>query len=93
MVGKSPDRLKLPETILSLFPVLVSTIFFVVTPMSDSGESKETITVEDLENLVGELRMMARRLLVNEGRNHSFTPTALAMSALPALCRCHCTTL
>ena len=50
--------------------------------MNDSGESMERITVEDLENLVGELRMMARGLLVNEGRNHSFTPTALAMSAL-----------
>jgi RNA polymerase sigma factor (TIGR02999 family) len=31
---------------------------------------------------VGELRMMARQLLNTESRMHSFTPTALAMTAL-----------
>jgi RNA polymerase sigma factor (TIGR02999 family) len=40
------------------------------------------VLVEDLQNLIGELRMMAKRLLVTESRAHSFTPTALAMTAL-----------
>jgi len=44
--------------------------------------SAEPISVKDLQNLVGELRMMARRLLATESRMHSFTPTALAMTAL-----------
>ena len=39
------------------------------------------ITVTDLRDLMGELRMMARRLLDRESHN-SFTPTALAMTAL-----------
>jgi RNA polymerase sigma factor (TIGR02999 family) len=41
----------------------------------------ECIRVDDLANLVGELRMMARQLLSLE-KVHSFTPTALAMTAL-----------
>ena len=42
----------------------------------------ECITIDDLRNLIGELRMMARRLLDRESHRHSFTPTALAMTAL-----------
>jgi hypothetical protein len=42
----------------------------------------ECITIDDLRNLVGELRMMARQLLDRESHRHSFTPTALAMTAL-----------
>lgn len=42
----------------------------------------ECITVDDLRNLVGELRMMARQLLKRESHPYSFTPTALAMTAL-----------
>jgi len=48
----------------------------------ESGDAPERIGVEDLANLVGELRMMARHLLNTESHNHSFTPTALAMTAL-----------
>lgn len=40
------------------------------------------IGYEDLQNLVGELRMMARGLLRSESNAYSVTPTALAMSAL-----------
>ena len=40
------------------------------------------ISVDDLANLVGELRAMARNLLYSESGNHTFTPTALAMTAL-----------
>jgi RNA polymerase sigma factor (TIGR02999 family) len=40
------------------------------------------ITIDDLKALIGELRMMARGLLALEGTAHSFTPTALAMTAL-----------
>lgn len=50
--------------------------------MNEPEESSDKIEVNDLKNLVGELRMMARRLLSGERRNHSFTPTGLAMSAL-----------
>jgi RNA polymerase sigma factor (TIGR02999 family) len=50
-------------------------------PMEPAKEASECVRAEDLKNLVGELRMMARRLLSSE-RVHSFTPTALAMSAL-----------
>jgi RNA polymerase sigma factor (sigma-70 family) len=46
------------------------------------SETSEIITVEDLRNLVGELRFMARLILATESSPHSFTPTALAMSAL-----------
>ena len=42
----------------------------------------EIITVDDLKNLMGELRGMARVLLLTESRPHSLTPTALALSAL-----------
>jgi RNA polymerase sigma factor (sigma-70 family) len=42
----------------------------------------EVIAVEDLENLIGELRSMARVLLSSEGEPRSLTPTALAISAL-----------
>jgi RNA polymerase sigma-70 factor (ECF subfamily) len=45
------------------------------------GEN-EPITVKDLQNLIGELRAMARGLLYAESRSHSITPTALALSAL-----------
>jgi len=46
-------------------------------------EPKETecICFDDLTNLVAELRLMARQLLSFE-KVHSFTPTALAMTAL-----------
>lgn len=46
------------------------------------GELNAPVGLEDLQNLVGELRAMARQMLNAEGRNHSLTPTALAMSAL-----------
>jgi RNA polymerase sigma factor (TIGR02999 family) len=49
--------------------------------MEEQSEVSQCIGVDDLRNLVGELRMMARRFLVGEG-THSFTPTALAMTAL-----------
>lgn len=42
----------------------------------------ESISIEDLQNLLGELRILARRLLATESRTHSFTPTLLAMTAL-----------
>lgn len=40
-----------------------------------------SLGIDDLRNLIGELRMMARSLLSSE-RFHSFTPTALVMTAL-----------
>jgi DNA-directed RNA polymerase specialized sigma24 family protein len=46
------------------------------------NSADEPISVKDLENLCGELRAMARRLLFTERRSHSVTPTALAMTAL-----------
>lgn len=49
--------------------------------MEPRKEAMECIRVDDLANLVGELRMMARQLLSFE-KVHSFTPTALAMTAL-----------
>jgi RNA polymerase sigma factor (TIGR02999 family) len=49
--------------------------------MGPAKEIGECIHVDDLQNLVGELRMMARQLLSFE-KVHSFTPTALAMTAL-----------
>src|SRR4051812_8582665 len=48
----------------------------------NEDERSESIGVEELKNLVGELRMMARLLLSTESAMHSFTPTALAMTAL-----------
>lgn len=47
-----------------------------------SDEQNKPVRSEDLQELVGELRMMARCLLSTESEAHSFTPTALAMSAL-----------
>ncbi|HEV8543218.1 MAG TPA: hypothetical protein VGR78_12555, partial [Verrucomicrobiae bacterium] len=49
--------------------------------MESKSQVTECIRVDDLRNLLGELRMMARQLLSSE-RVHSFTPTALAMTAL-----------
>jgi RNA polymerase sigma-70 factor, ECF subfamily len=46
------------------------------------NDDESPITVKDLQNLIGELRMMARRLLYAERKPQSITPTALAMSAL-----------
>jgi len=42
----------------------------------------ECLGVDDLNNLFGELRMMAHQLLNGESHKHSFTPTALAITAL-----------
>jgi RNA polymerase sigma-70 factor, ECF subfamily len=42
----------------------------------------EFITVDDLKALMGELRMLARSLLASESGGHSFTPTALVLTAL-----------
>ncbi|PWT80291.1 MAG: hypothetical protein C5B44_05490 [Acidobacteria bacterium] len=50
--------------------------------MISESQSDGAITVDDLRALIGELRMMARRLLATEAGGHSFTPTALAMTAL-----------
>src|SRR5262245_39056499 len=47
-----------------------------------SGDQDEPVGLDDLRELIGELRMMARRLLSAESGVHSFTPTALALSAL-----------
>src|SRR4051812_899800 len=49
--------------------------------MESQDGGSECIRVDDLRNLIGELRMMARRFLAGEG-THSFSPTALAMTAL-----------
>jgi len=48
-------------------------------PLDDQNKP---VGLEDLQELIGELRMMARHLLSTESEAHSFTPTALAMSAL-----------
>jgi RNA polymerase sigma-70 factor, ECF subfamily len=50
--------------------------------MVSDGPFDGAVTVEDLRTLIGELRMMARQLLATESGAHSFTPTALAMTAL-----------
>ncbi|MBX3743788.1 MAG: sigma-70 family RNA polymerase sigma factor [Verrucomicrobiae bacterium] len=51
--------------------------------MEPSGQAAgECVTVDDLRDLIGELRMVAARLLAFESRNHTYTPTALAMTAL-----------
>jgi DNA-directed RNA polymerase specialized sigma24 family protein len=42
----------------------------------------EIITIVDLQNLLGELRAIARRLLAAESGPQSMTPTALAITAL-----------
>ena len=45
-------------------------------------ECDQPITVDDLNNLMGELRGMARALLRSERNPQSLTPTALAISAV-----------
>lgn len=50
--------------------------------MDSDINSTEPISIQDLQNLLGELRMLARQLLATESRAHSFTPTRLAMTAL-----------
>jgi RNA polymerase sigma factor (TIGR02999 family) len=45
-------------------------------------ELDQAIEIDQLRNLIGELRIMAKRLLCAESRRYSFTPTALAMTAL-----------
>lgn len=50
--------------------------------MESEGTVSQVISVEDLQNLIGELRVLARRLLATESGTHSFTPTMLAMTAL-----------
>jgi RNA polymerase sigma factor (TIGR02999 family) len=47
-----------------------------------SDERETPVGVADLRELIGELRMMARSLLSTESEAHSFTPTALALTAL-----------
>ena len=47
-----------------------------------SDEQEKPVGVADLRELIGELRMMARRLLSIESEAYSFTPTALALTAL-----------
>ncbi|MCC6234165.1 MAG: sigma-70 family RNA polymerase sigma factor [Verrucomicrobiales bacterium] len=48
----------------------------------DESTPESSITLDDLRNLVGELRMVAARLLSCESRPHTYTPTALFMSAI-----------
>jgi RNA polymerase sigma factor (TIGR02999 family) len=50
--------------------------------MDPTNAPGECVGIDDLRNLVGELRLMARQLLNGESHQHSFTPTALAMTAL-----------
>ncbi len=50
--------------------------------MDTESDSTQPISIGDLQNLLGELRMLARQLLSTESRAHSFTPTLLAMTAL-----------
>jgi RNA polymerase sigma factor (TIGR02999 family) len=50
--------------------------------LTPEESTTESITLDDLRDLVGELRMVAARLLSCESRHHTYTPTALAMSAL-----------
>jgi RNA polymerase sigma factor (TIGR02999 family) len=50
--------------------------------MNPDHATNNPVSVDDLRNLIGELRLMARGLLSAESRAHSFTPTALAMTAL-----------
>ena len=45
-------------------------------------DREKPVGLDDLHELIGELRMMARCLLSTESEPHSFTPTALAISAL-----------
>ena len=50
--------------------------------MDQHSASTQPISIADLQNLLGELRILARRLLATESRADSFTPTLLAMTAL-----------
>ncbi|MGE3308484.1 MAG: antiterminator Q family protein [Limisphaerales bacterium] len=51
--------------------------------MSDPEPTgSECITQDDLRNLQSELRSVAARLLSTESHHHTYTPTALAMTAL-----------
>lgn len=50
--------------------------------MDLNSASTQPISIADLQNLLGELRILARRLLATESRADSFTPTLLAMTAL-----------
>lgn len=50
--------------------------------MDHARKEVEIIQFNDLRNLFGELRLMAKRMLAAEVRSHSFTPTALAITAL-----------
>ncbi|MBL9129039.1 MAG: sigma-70 family RNA polymerase sigma factor [Verrucomicrobiales bacterium] len=45
-------------------------------------DGKEAITSDDLQNLFAELRMIAASLLRTESSSPTYTPTALAISAL-----------
>lgn len=47
-----------------------------------SRDEPAPIELENLKDLIGELRLMARQLLAGESHMYSFTPTALAMTAL-----------
>jgi RNA polymerase sigma factor (TIGR02999 family) len=49
---------------------------------SESASARGPVLIADLQNLLGELRLLARRLLATESRADSFTPTLLAMTAL-----------
>lgn len=44
--------------------------------------ASEPVSVAQLQDLVGEIRVLARQLLASESQGHSITPTALAMTAL-----------
>jgi RNA polymerase sigma factor (TIGR02999 family) len=46
------------------------------------SSNTEIITVLDLQNLIGELRSLARALLSSERNPQSLTPTALAITAI-----------
>ncbi|HEY0551756.1 MAG TPA: ECF-type sigma factor [Verrucomicrobiae bacterium] len=50
--------------------------------MNSNDAPSDPLGSDDLVNLIGELRMMARQLLNGESHKHSFTPTELAISAL-----------
>ena len=46
------------------------------------SQAETPLGIDDLRDLIGELRSMARQLLSLESKAHSLTPTALAMTAL-----------
>src|SRR5258708_1240706 len=50
--------------------------------MESESATSQPISVRDLQNLVGELRGLARPLVATESGTHSFTPKNLAMTAL-----------